>query len=83
MAKSKEPIGFGINPMFKLLLWINTALCVGTLTVMITIAFSGHEPMPKAMERLLNVCEHVFTLTSGAFVGLLGGRVSSPDPPPR
>jgi hypothetical protein len=83
MAKSTDRIGFGINPMFKLLLWINTALCVGTLTVIIAIAFSGSKPMPKAMERLLIVCEHVFTLTSGAFVGLLGGRVSAPDRPAR
>jgi hypothetical protein len=35
--------------------------------------------MPKAQERLMNACEHVFTLTAGAFIGLLGGRAAAPD----
>jgi hypothetical protein len=67
-------------PLFKIGIWINRALCLGTFSVMIAVAFSGHDPMPKAMERLAIVCEHVFTLTSGAFVGLLAGRGAVPDP---
>ncbi len=27
----------------------------------------------------MNACEHVFTLTAGAFIGLLGGRAAAPD----
>ena len=65
--------------MFKLLLWINAAMCIVTLGVMIWIAGSGDDPMPKARERLMNACEHVFTLTAGAFIGLLGGRAAAPD----
>ncbi len=68
-----------INPMFKLLLWINSALCAVTLGVMIWIAGSTDDPMPKARERLLNASEHIFTLTAGAFIGLLGGRAAAPD----
>jgi hypothetical protein len=83
MSKSRQPKAVTFSPDAKLILWINAALCLVTLTVMIAIAFSGHEPMPKAMERLSIVGEHVFTLTSGAFVGFFGGRVSVPDPPSR
>jgi hypothetical protein len=45
---------------------------------MIWIAFA-EDPLSKGKERLLNTCEHVFTLTAGAFVGLLGGRAAAPD----
>ena len=79
MAKSAISPSLTINPMFKLLLWINGALCAVTLAVMIWIAASPDEPMPKARERVLNACEHVFTLTAGAFIGLLGGRAAAPD----
>jgi hypothetical protein len=68
-----------INPMFKLLLWINSTLCGVTLGVMIWIASATEDPMPKARERLLNASEHIFTLTAGAFIGLLGGRAAAPD----
>jgi len=42
--------------------------------------FNREDPLPKARERLFNACEHVFTMTAGAFIGLLGGRASIPDP---
>ena len=42
--------------MNNLLLWINAALCIVTLGVMIWIAGSAEEPMPKARERLMNAC---------------------------
>ena len=77
MAKATNPI-ITINPMFKLLLWINAALCVVTLGVMIWIA-AGSDPLPKARENLYNACEKVFMLTAGAFIGLLGGRAAAPD----
>ncbi len=79
MAKSPNSPSVTINPMFKLLLWINGALCAVTLGVMIWIAASPDDPLPKARERVLNACEHVFTLTAGAFIGLLGGRAAAPD----
>jgi len=80
MAKATNP-RITIHPMFKLLLWINGALCAVTLSVMVWIAAAAEEPMPKARERVLNACEHVFTLTAGAFIGLLGGRAAAPDTP--
>jgi hypothetical protein len=79
MPRSGAANTITINPMFKLLLWINAALCVVTLGVMIWIAGQA-EPLPKAADRLFNACEHVFTLTAGAFIGLLGGRAAAPDP---
>ena len=70
-----------INPMFKLLLWINAILCLVTLGVMV---WGATLPEPtKAADRLFNACEHVFTLTAGAFIGLLGGRAASPDAKPK
>jgi len=78
MAKA-GPITISVNPIFKLLLWINGALCVLTLGVMLWLS-TIPDPLPKAPERLFNACEHVFTLTAGAFIGLLGGRAAAPDP---
>jgi hypothetical protein len=52
-AKATNP-SITINPMFKLLLWINGALCAVTLGVMVWIAAAAEEPMPKARERLMN-----------------------------
>ena len=83
MAKS-SPSGpiITINPMFKLFLWINAVLCLVSLGVMVWGATMS-EPMPKAAERLFNACKHVFTLTAGAFIGLLGGRAAAPDSKPK
>jgi hypothetical protein len=80
MAKNARPgtATLNISPMFKLLLWINSILCLATFAGMIWVA-NLPEPMPKAAERLFNACEHVFTLTAGAFIGLLGGRAAAPD----
>lgn len=75
--RAKSPLD--LNPLFKLLLSINTLLCVATLIVMIWVASDSTDPMPKGKERLFNACEHVFTLTAGAFIGLLGGRAAGPD----
>jgi hypothetical protein len=82
MAKAPAGHTLTINPMFKLLLWINAILCVATFGAMIWLACQP-EPLPKAAERLFNACEHVFTLTAGAFIGLLGGRAAAPDPKPK
>lgn len=76
MAARKKP-AVTINPLFKLLLWVNSSLCLVSLTVMIWTA--TEDPMSKGKERLYNACEHVFTLTAGAFIGLLGGRAAAPD----
>jgi hypothetical protein len=80
MPKSARPgsATLNISPMFKLLLWINSGLCLATFAAMIWLT-NLPEPMPKAADRLFNACEHVFTLTAGAFIGLLGGRAAAPD----
>lgn len=70
---------FTFNPVFNWLIIINSLLCVATLAVMIWAASDPTDPMPKGKERLFNACEHVFTLTAGAFIGLLGGRAAAPD----
>ncbi len=66
-----------VNPLFKVLLYINGGLCLVCLAVMIWATVE--DPMTKGKERLYNACEHVFTVTAGAFIGLLGGRAASPD----
>jgi hypothetical protein len=66
------------NPAFRLLLWINSLLCATSLAVMVWAA-AAPDPLPKGRERLFNACEHVFTLTAGAFIGLLGGRAAAPE----
>jgi hypothetical protein len=45
MAKSPAPgPSITINPMFKLLLWINAALCVVSLAVMVWTAAPDVKP---------------------------------------
>jgi hypothetical protein len=46
---------------------------------MVYAAFWGPDPLTNAQERLFGACEKVFYMTSGAFIGLLGGRVGMPD----
>jgi hypothetical protein len=77
MGKAVAAATITINPMFKLLLWINAVLCIASLGAMIWVS-TVPEPT-KLMDRLFNACEHVFTLTAGAFIGLLGGRAAAPD----
>jgi len=73
MAKATGQATVTVNPMFSLLLWINTVLCIVTLGVMVW-ASTEPDPLSKVRERLFNACEHVFTMTAGAFIGLLGGQ---------
>jgi len=68
-----------VNPLFKLLLIINCVVFVTTSTIMVIIALVSSEKMTNAQDRLFHVCEFAFTTTTGAFVGLLGGRAASPD----
>ena len=71
---AKAPIT--INPTFKWAVIINAALCIVSLVVMCAAAgLSGNSNV--LAERLFGVCEKVFTLTAGAFVGLLGGRAGA------
>jgi hypothetical protein len=65
-----------INPTFKWAVIVNAALCVTTLIVMCAAAFLP-APSNVLAERLFTVCEKFFTLTAGAFVGLLGGRAGA------
>jgi hypothetical protein len=71
-----------VNRMFVLLLAINGLIWLATLTVMVIIAATAPaEPqqMPKVRSDLFSTCEKVFMLSSGAFIGLLGGRAGAPD----
>jgi hypothetical protein len=69
-----------VNPMFKGLLWINGGLCLVTLAIMVWAKSDATKEALAAREPLFNACEKVFTLTAGAFIGLLGGRAAAPDP---
>jgi hypothetical protein len=69
-----------INPLFKLLIWVNSVLCVLTFVGMVAMAlFAPKDPTP-AQVQLSTACETVFKMTAGAFIGLLGGRAAAPDP---
>jgi hypothetical protein len=79
MAKAPvKPIAVS-NPYFKLLLGINAVMWLATGGVMVYTAFCGPEPLTKTQEQLFGTCEKVFFMTSGAFIGLLGGRAATPD----
>lgn len=78
-SKSPPPMPIRVNPLFNWLIIINSLLCLISLAVMIWAVSDPSDPMPKGKERLFSACEHVFTLTAGAFIGLLGGRAAAPD----
>ena len=79
MAKATaKPIAVS-NPYFKVLLIINSFMWLATLGVMLYAAFAVHDPLNKTQEQLYGTCEKVFFMTSGAFIGLLGGRAATPD----
>jgi hypothetical protein len=63
---------------FKLLLWINVALCVATLLTMIGLASFVAEELNRHQQMLFNTCKKIFTLTAGTLIGLLGGKAGSP-----
>ncbi len=68
------------SPYFKLLLWINVALCGTTLLTMIGLAGFGPDELTRHQHMLFSTCEKIFTLTagtSGTLIGLLGGKASS------
>jgi hypothetical protein len=71
-----------VNRMFVLLLAINGLIWLGTFAVMAVIAATAPvdpQQMPKIRSDLYSTCEKVFMLSSGAFIGLLGGRAGAPD----
>jgi hypothetical protein len=71
-----------VNRMFVLLLAINGLIWLTTLVVMIVVAFSAPpdpQQLPKVRSDLYSTCDKVFMLSSGAFIGLLGGRAGAPD----
>ena len=82
MASPRSRKTAASNPLFNILLVINSLLCIICLGVMIWCVADSAEPMPTGKSRLFEVCGHVFTLTAGAFIGLLGGRAAFPDPQP-
>jgi len=66
-----------INPAYKLLVWVNILLCGGTLFIMLIVCNSP--PDSPYVKKLFDTCETIFKMTSGAFIGLLGGRASIPS----
>jgi len=64
-----------VNPAFKWAVLINCVICIVTMTTMIVAVFA---PQSELSTRLFTTCEKVFTLTAGAFIGLLGGKASGP-----
>jgi hypothetical protein len=76
-ARPRAPVA--VAPFFKWLLAINGAVCATCLALMTWVAGTTPDPMPKAKERLLMVCENAVALTVGTFIGLLGGRAAAPD----
>jgi hypothetical protein len=77
-SKSQAPVPVTVvNPTFKWAVIINCIICAATLIIMVCLAlFSSQD---KLAEKLFFTCEKVFTLTAGAFIGLLGGKASGPD----
>ena len=71
-----------INRLFKTLLWINAGMWVTTGLLMAWIGLSAPADgqVPELRRDLFKTCEKVFVLTSGTFIGLLGGRAAAPDP---
>jgi len=55
---AKPAVPIASNPLFKLLIWINSSLCLVTLAVMIWAAGTSDDPMPKGKERLFNADFH-------------------------
>jgi hypothetical protein len=68
-----------INPLFKLLIVINLSLCVVSLVVMVVVGLTAVQPITELQRQLYSACETVFKMTTGAFIGLLGGKAASPD----
>ncbi len=79
MARLK-PVVVSINPMFKLLIIINLTLCGFCLIVMVTVGLTATREPTELQRQLYGACETVFKMTAGAFIGLLGGKASQPDP---
>jgi hypothetical protein len=67
-----------VNPTFKWAVIINCVICISTLMIMLAVAITSQKEN-KLAEQLFSTCEKVFTLTAGAFIGLLGGKASGPD----
>jgi len=77
MAKaSPKPVAVS-SPYFKWLIGINAFMWLATGGMMFYAAFWGPDQLNKAQE-LFSTSEKVFFMTSGAFIGLLGGR-ATPD----
>ena len=67
------------TPVFRLAIIVNAIICGATFAGMIVLALWGSNPMTKSQDTLLAVCEKAFMMTTGAFLGLLGGRAANPE----
>jgi threonine/homoserine/homoserine lactone efflux protein len=76
---TKKPVVIN-NPTFKWAVIINCIICALCLAIMVILTVVASEKNELAL-RLYGTCDKVFTLTAGAFLGLLGGKAASPDVP--
>ena len=68
-----------LNPLFKWAIIANVSICAVCFIGMIIVLVIGVDPLSQVQERFYGTCEKAFYLTTGAFVGLLGGRAAKPD----
>lgn len=66
---------------FRLIVIVNSALCLITLGMMLLITIITKENAnPTSFQSdLFNSCSTIFKMSAGAFIGLLGGRASAPS----
>lgn len=79
--KSRTPVA-RIGPLFKIALILNALICFSCLATMIGLTFAvpaESRDVPKHYERLFAICSHTFSLTAGAFLGLVGARAAAGD----
>lgn len=67
-----------VNPMFKMGFVTNCVICGVSLVIMIVVSYWPPENHVRS-EELFFVFKHTFMLTAGAFLGLVGAKVSSPE----
>lgn len=71
-----------VNRMFVWILLINGGMWLATFFAMCWTS-SDYDPatgeLRKAKQKIYDTCSTVFIMTSGAFVGLIGGRTGAPD----
>lgn len=68
-----------VNPTFKLGFIANSIACFVSLCVVLVVSYWPPADPDRGKE-LFFIFKHILLLGTGAFLGLLGGKVSAPDP---